>query len=99
MTNFVTRLQEELNKRLNPLQPLEAGSLMVFDSGKQTTFTGSGKIFNDFQRDIKLRYSGFASVPAQFYDYHFDDASLRHLKYDESFFTAPGKDVTSSTYT
>ena len=71
-------------------------SLVVFDDGNQSTFGGTGHLLTQFKGDNKLRYTGFGSKAACFYDYDFETARLRALKYDESFDTDPKKDVTSS---
>ena len=95
-TNFVAHLQDELNRQEAGDNFQVTSTLMIFDSGKQATYTGTGKALADFIQDLKLRYTGFGNKPTEFYDYHFDDAALRYLKFDESFHTAPGKDCTSS---
>ena len=97
-TNFVARLQDELKRRENGDNFVPTSSLMVFDSGKQTTYTGTGRALSDFVQNAKIRYSGYGRPSTSFYDYHFDEADLRYLKFDESFQTAPGKDCTSSEY-
>ena len=95
-TNFVARLQDELKRRENGDNFQPTSTLMLFDTGKQATYTGTGKALSDFLQDLKLRYSGFGNDATSFYDFHFDEAALRYLKFDESFHTAPGKDCTSS---
>ena len=94
--HFVGRLQDELKRRESGDNFVPTSTLMLFDTGKQATFTGSGKALVDFLNDVKFRYSGFGNEATNFYDYHFDEAALRFLKFDESFHTAPGKDCTSS---
>ena len=86
LTHYVSRLADELNTRLNPEGHTKSTSLFVVDTGKQTTFTGTGKCLEEFQEKTALKsYSGADTEIAKFYDMNFDTAPLKFIKFDQAF--------------
>ena len=98
-THFVSRLIDELKRREKGVNFDPTSSLFVIDTGTQTTYSGSGSALNDFEKNSKISYSGQGTEVANFFQYHFDEAEVRFLKFDESFHTAPRKDCRSSKNT
>ena len=71
------RLCDILNDRVSKGLGLNTGIIIGIDTGVQCTFSGKGKIYEDFKAMKKIEnYTGFGSVPKTFYDAGFDDATL-----------------------
>ena len=75
-----------------------AGMITVIETGDQFTVAGSGPIYEKFCRTGLIDgYSGFGTIPKEFSDPDFDVASLRVMKFDETF-AGMKYDVTDHNY-
>ena len=59
---------------------------MLIDTGSQSTISGSGKIYDAFQRTgIISGYSGGGGTPMKISDPNSDLAPLRKMEFDETY--------------
>ena len=88
-----TRLQKELGHDMK-----KVGHVSLVDTGGQTTFSGSGEIFEKFKKCWQLKdYSGFGLNPKTFFEEGFTTAPLRYMKFDETYHRMP-YDCTNSMF-
>ena len=83
------RYAEVLNQRLCQAgqQPLSIGHFSVLDIGGQSTLSGSGEIYDEFLANGTLsKFSGYSERPVGFFETNFKTASLRKLRFDETYY-------------
>ena len=99
VATYVSRLCDELNARKKDDNSPKPTSLFVMDTGKQTTFSGSGVLLEKFTQGAPLKaYTGFGTEPAKFYDLNFDKAPFRYMKFDQAFHKVVPYDSRSSEH-
>ena len=70
-THFVSRLIDELKRRESGGNFDATSSLLVIDTGRQTTYSGTGRALSDFEKNAKISYSGQGSPVANFFSVSF----------------------------
>ena len=82
------RLCDALNERIFGQSKIKrkAAVAMLIDTGEQTTISGSGQVFEKFQRTgVMDGYTGFGMSPTKFSDPDADTALLRDMAFDETY--------------
>ena len=82
------RYAQILNERIAlPTQPTNVvGFVSVMDTGGQTTITGFGQMYENFQKTGKIEnYSGYGKRLVTFYEPDFKTAVIRSMNFDETF--------------
>ena len=83
------RLADIYNERTRELgeKKRNAGHISIVDTGKQTTISGSGEIFEIFQKTgLIKKFSGFGTKAMTFFDENFTRAPLRKMNFDETYY-------------
>ena len=87
---FVTvRLADIFNRRTSNTEQntVTTGHISVVQIGSQMTFSGSGKIWENFQMSGQIQeISGVNAQPTKFYDEGFFAADVRQMNFDETYY-------------
>ena len=63
---------------------------MHLDTGKQSTVSGLGKIYEEYKKTGKIaNYTGYGLAPVEFGDEDFDSAPYRKIDFDETYAHMP----------
>ena len=94
IADFLNEQLRMLGKNNKP-----AGAVIAIDTGEQCTISGVGPMYDEFLwTDKFMDYSGFGEEATPFYDKDFEEAPLRIIKYDETFYRMPYDVCTSKTF-
>ena len=63
------------------------GHISVIETGGQTTFSGSGEIYENFKKTGLIQnFSGYGHKPVSFFENGFDSALSREIKFNETYY-------------
>ena len=85
-------LAEHYNKRIhiNSNCVESPGAILLIKTGEQCTICGAGTIYEEFKRTGKLiNFTGYGEKPKSFYEQNFQEAPLRMINFDQTFYDMP----------
>ena len=89
----VSRLSDYCQERFHielGITKKAVGHVFAVDMGGQTTISGTGEIYENFKKTGQLNgYAGFGETPKTFFEKGYKSASLRYMKFDETYHRMP----------